>query len=254
MKTSLLLTGGLLLSSFLLLALRSHPATPPSEDTRLYELRTYYCETGRLDALLARFRNHTTQLFEKHGMTNVGYWVPIDNPDNKLVYVLSYPNKEAREAAWKAFGSDPVWKKAQADSEKDGKIVAKVERVFMQAADFSVPIQSSVEPKGRVFEMRTYTTYPNKLPDLLARFRNHTVKLFSKQGMAHIGYWVPEEPANTLVYILAHPSEEAGKKAFDAFRADPDWIKARDESERNGKLAEKVESVYMKATDFSAIR
>lgn len=53
---------------------------------------------------------------------------------------------------------------------------------------------------------------------------------------------------------MAHPSEEEGKKAFDAFRADPVWVKARDESEKNGKLAAKVESVYMKATDFSTIK
>jgi hypothetical protein len=231
------------------------PASAQTNDARLYEMRVYYCEPGRLDALLTRFRDHTTKLFEKHGMTNVGYWVPLENPDNKLIYILSYPDKEAREASWKAFGSDPVWKKAQGESEKDGKIVKKVDRVYMRAADFSPAINTaSVDPKGRVFELRTYTTYPGKLPDLQARFRDHTVGLFKKHGMTNVGYWLPEEQDNTLIYILAHPSEEAGKKAFDAFRNDPSWVKARDASERNGKLAEKVESVYMKAMDFSTIR
>jgi hypothetical protein len=231
------------------------PALAQTADTRLYEMRIYYCEPGRLDALQARFRDHTTKLFEKHGMTNAGYWVPVDNTDNKLIYILSYPNKEARDASWKAFGADPVWKKAQGDSEKDGKIVKKVDRYFMRSTDFSPAYQAaSVDLKGRVFELRTYTAAPGKLPDLLARFRNHTLKLFSKHGMTNLGYWLPEEQDNTLMYILAHPSEEAGKKAFDSFRNDPDWVKARDASERNGKLAEKVESVYMKATDFSTIR
>lgn len=224
-----------------------------AQDTRLYETRIYYTEPGRLDALLTRFRDHTTKIFESHGMTNVGYWVPL-HEENKLIYVLSYPDRAARDASWKAFGSDPVWKKAQSESEMSGKIVAKVESIFMDATDFSPKIKSKKSKKERVFEMRTYTTPEGKLPDLLARFRNHTVKLFKKHGMTNIAYWTANNRDNTLVYILAHDSEEAGKKSFDAFRTDPDWIKARDESEKNGKLTTKVESVYMKATDFSKMK
>src|SRR5262245_47204249 len=75
--------------------------------TRCYELRTYYSAPGKLEALHARFRDHTCKLFEKHGMVNVGYWVPLDNPDGKLIYLLAYPNREARENSWKAFMADP---------------------------------------------------------------------------------------------------------------------------------------------------
>ncbi len=230
-------------------------AQKKNDDAKLYEMRIYYCEPGRLDALLTRFRDHTTKLFEKHGMTNVGYWVPVDNTDNKLVYVLSYPGDKAyRDAAWKAFGSDPVWKKAQGDSEKDGKIVAKVESVFMKETDFSFPMKVSGPAENRIFELRTYHTIPGKLPDLLARFRNHTTALFARQGMTNLNYWLPTEKDNLLIYMLAHKNAEAAKSSFDAFRVDPEWIKARDDSERNGKIVEKVESVYMKATDFSAIK
>lgn len=222
---------------------------------KLYEMRTYYCEPGRLDALLTRFRDHTMQLFEKHGMTNVGYWVPIDNTDNKLVYVLSYPGDRAyRDKAWKAFGSDPDWKKAQGDSEKDGKIVQRVENMFMHETDFSFPMKVTGPANDRIFELRMYYTNPGMLPELLARFRNHTTALFAKQGMTNLNYWLPDEVDNRLVYMLAHPSLEEAKKAFDAFRVDPDWVKARDYSERNGKLVEKVESTYLKATDFSLIK
>ncbi len=84
-------------------------------DNRFFEMRVYYCEAGRLDALLARFRNHTTKLFEKHGMTNIGYWVPAENPDNKLIYIMAYPSKEAREKSWKAFGADPEWQKVRTE-------------------------------------------------------------------------------------------------------------------------------------------
>ncbi|TDB66047.1 NIPSNAP family protein [Arundinibacter roseus] len=244
---------------FLLLAgvlsIMNVSAQKKNDDAKLYEMRIYYCEPGRLDALLARFRDHTTKLFEKHGMTNVGYWVPVENTDNKLVYVLSYPGDKAyRDKAWKEFINDPVWKKAQSDSEKDGKIVAKVESVFMKETDFSFPMTVSGPADNRIFEMRTYHTVPGKLPDLLARFRNHTTALFAKQGMTNLNYWLPVEKDNLLIYMLAHKNADAAKSSFDAFRVDPDWIKARDNSERNGKIVEKVEFVYMKATDFSAIK
>jgi hypothetical protein len=118
-------------------------------------------------------------------------------------------------------------------------------------------VQPAAEGKGRVFEIRTYTAEPGKLPDLLKRFRDHTTKLFEKHGMTNIGYWVPtDEPRskNTLIYILAHASRDAAKKSWDAFQHDPDWIKVKEASEANGKLVTKVESIYADPTDFSAIK
>ena len=96
-------------------------ATP---DSRLFELRTYHAMPGKLDNLLARFRNHTTRLFEKHGMTNIGYWMPVQNKDNVLVYLLAYPDRAARDTAWKAFQSDEEWKKVVAESEANGRVVS----------------------------------------------------------------------------------------------------------------------------------
>nr|WP_229239288.1 NIPSNAP family protein [Emticicia agri] len=226
-------------------------------DTRYYEMRIYYCHPGKLPDLLTRFRNHTTKIFERHGMTNVGYWVPVDNKDNALYYVLSYPSKEARDASWKAFGSDPEWKTVATESEKNGKIVAKVVSVFMNLTDFSPAVKAQAKNPERVFELRTYTAAPDKLNDLLSRFRNHTFKLFKKHGMTNVAYWTTIEKDGAqpkLVYILAHKSEEAGKASFEAFRKDMKWVKARDESEKNGKLTEKVESMYMTPTDFSTIK
>jgi hypothetical protein len=116
---------------------------------------------------------------------------------------------------------------------------------------------STAAGAARVYELRTYHCEPGKLPDLLARFRNHTTHLFEKHGLVSIGYFVPsdgEAHINTLVYILAHPSREAAKQNWDAFRADPDWVKAKAESEVNGKLVAKVESVYLDPTDFSKLK
>ena len=116
---------------------------------------------------------------------------------------------------------------------------------------------SEAAAKNRVFELRTYYTNEGKLPDLQARFRNHTTKLFKKHGMTNIGYWVPQDsPAsqNTLIYIIAHDSREAAKKSWDAFRDDPEWKKVRDASEANGKIVSKLDSVYMDATDYSPLK
>ena len=106
----------------------------------------------------------------------------------------------------------------------------------------------------RVFEMRTYTTHEGKLDDLQARFRNHTTKIFEKHGMTNVGYWVPREQPNTLVYILAYPSREAATKAWDGFRKDEGWIAARTASEANGPIVAKVQSVFMDPTNFSGLK
>jgi hypothetical protein len=106
----------------------------------------------------------------------------------------------------------------------------------------------------RVFELRTYHTNEGKLDDLLARFRNHTTRLFEKHGMTNVGYWVPREQPNTLIYVLSYPNREAATKAWDAFRKDPDWVSARTASEANGPIVAKVVSVFMDPTNFSALK
>lgn len=107
---------------------------------RVFELRTYTTSPGRLDALHARFADHTIPLFERHGMTNVGYFVPQDAPlaENTLVYVLAHDSREAAKDSWAAFVADPDWRKARAASISDGPIVDKLESVFMDATDYSM--------------------------------------------------------------------------------------------------------------------
>jgi hypothetical protein len=134
-------------------------------------------------------------------------------------------------------------------------IACGVTAMALRAADKP----AAEEKKTRYFEMRTYHAAPDKLDALNARFRDHTVGLFKKHGMESIGYWTPavtEESAkpDTLVYILAYPSKEAAEASWKAFRADPDWIKAKAESEVNGPLVEKVDSLPLNPTDYSAIK
>jgi len=110
---------------------------------------------------------------------------------------------------------------------------------------------------AHIFEIRTYYTHEGKLDALNARFRNHTLRLFAKHGMTNVGYWTPQDgplAGNTLIYILAHDSREAAKKSWDAFRADPDWLKAKGESEAPGPIVSKIDSVFLQATDYSPLK
>jgi hypothetical protein len=113
--------------------------TAYAQAQHVYELRRYTALPGRLDALSKRFREHTTQLFEKHGMRNVGYWVPADTPasQNTLIYFLEHDSREAAKKSWDDFQNDPEWKKARDESEADGKIVEKIESTYMIPTDYS---------------------------------------------------------------------------------------------------------------------
>ena len=233
-------------------------ADPPA---RVYELRIYTAVPGKLDAINARFRDHTCKLFEKHGMTNVGYWTPAESGDARLVYLLAHASREAADRSWKEFGADPEWKKVVQQTEANGKIVAKLDRLYLSATDYSPAVKP---PTGgeHVYELRTYTAEPGRMDALNTRFRDHTTKLFETHGMTNVGYWTPMKDqkgaGNTLVYLLAHRDTEAAKKSWTAFRQDPDWMtaKAASEAKAGGPLTvpDGVKSVYLKPTDYSAMK
>ncbi|MHC4876946.1 MAG: NIPSNAP family protein [Planctomycetota bacterium] len=225
----------------------------------VYELRTYTTNEGKLDALNARFRNHTVSLFRKHGMESVGYWVPTDGEKSKntLIYVISHKSREAAQTSWKAFGSDPEWQKVAKESQKEGRILAKrPESVYMEVTDYSPTWKNGDADDDDVFELRIYKAAEGKLGKLDARFRDHTMRLFEKHGIRNVAYWHPtDEPdsKDTLIYIIKHDSREAAKKSWSAFIADPAWKKAARES-GVGRLAKPPASTYMQATDYSAIK
>ena len=123
---------------------------------------------------------------------------------------------------------------------------------------FAAGVSVGQEKKARVYELRTYTVLPGRLPALHKRFAGHTMKLFEKSGMKNEMYWTPTDVArkdNTLIYFLSHDSQEAADRSWKAFQADPEWIKVRDASEADGKiLAKPPERVYMRLTEFSPSR
>ena len=110
--------------------------THAQSSNRVFEIRTYTAPEGKLDALKARFRDHTIEIFNRHGMTSIGYWVP-QGSQNTLIYILAHPSKEVAMQHWREFASDPEWKKVAAESEANGKIVEKIDRVWADPTDFS---------------------------------------------------------------------------------------------------------------------
>jgi hypothetical protein len=142
MKTNRLIVQSLLLVALPVVAVSSYRAgavAAKKNEPMFFELRKYVTPPGKMDSLKIRFKEHTTKAFERHGMKQVGYWQAVsgENAENTLVYLLAYPSHEARETSWKSFNEDAAWKKAKAESEKDGKLVEKVESTFLTATDFS---------------------------------------------------------------------------------------------------------------------
>lgn len=229
-----------------------------SEDSNadVYELRVYTTHEGKLDNLNTRFRDHTMKLFEKHGMKNVGYWVPEDIP-NTLIYVISHKSRDAAKQSWSDFVADPEWQKVFKASRVDGPLLSKApEATFLKSTDYTPKKKWNNKDASGVFELRIYQAAEGKLGKLDARFRDHTIELFEKHGMKNLAYWHPtDDPLakDHLYYIIHHKSRDAAKASWKAFIDDPDWKKAAAAS-GVGRLAKPPISIYMKSTDYSQIK
>lgn len=137
--TGLAVTLGIFAAGVLVGQLTDGRLEAQAQGRKVFELRTYTAPEGKLDDLVARFRNDTLRIFEKHGMTNVGYWLPTDAPasENTLIYILAHDSREAATKSWAAFRDDAEWKAVAERTQANGPIVSKVEAVFLEATDFS---------------------------------------------------------------------------------------------------------------------
>lgn len=247
-------------------------AQPVLADGRVVEMRIYYApDAVKLEALHTRIANHGLSLVERHGIQNLGHFVPVDNPEHKLVFFLGYPSQADAKAMWSAFLADEEWLEVKAASEPDGGLVARVENQFMGITDYS-PLVGRSSQHGGVFELRTYTSEAERLLALHARFRDHTLGLFDKHGMTNIAYFAPFTPlvqsfppvdppaADTvqgqLVYMLQHESQSQAKESFDSFLKDfVPIMKASEEAAGGGLTIDGgVQSEFLIATDYSAVR
>jgi hypothetical protein len=220
-----------------------------------FEMRTYTTNEGKRPDLIKRFQDHTLRLFEKNGIENVAYFLPTDEADQTLTFILGYPSEESRDELWNKFANDPEWKVAQKASEANGPLVKKVDQVFMVWAP-GLNDTPKPSPSG-IFQMRMYYCFPGKIENIQARFRDHTRALFAKQGLKNYPYWLTVEKDGSqpkLVYLLGHSDQVEFDAAFKRFVADPEWLKARDASEAVGKIVEKIDSKYLNALPFSPMK
>jgi hypothetical protein len=220
-----------------------------------FEMRTYTVHDGKMPDLIQRFQNHTRALFTKHGIENVAYFLSEEEPQKKLTFILGYPSASERDIRWNNFANDPEWKAVAAASEANGKIVQKVDQVFMVWAK-GLNSRKISRPSG-IFQLRTYHLLPGRLDAIQSRFRDHTQALFEKQGLSNYPYWITVEKDGAqpkLVYFIGHQSKEEFNAAFGRFVADPEWIKVRDASEVSGKIVEKIDALFYTALPFSPMK
>ncbi len=258
-----------------------------AQDKPLYELQTYFVKEGRVAEVLGLMEKHAVPNMKKHGIDLVGAWTPVDASDERVVLLVQHKNKDAATSAWQGFQNDAEWKEAMGKvTASGGNPISRVNRFYLAETDYS-PKFDRKSVGDRIFELRTYATTPKNLDRLHARFRDHTIQLFSKHGMNNLIYWtVPEGEStkvdelisslaaagnnkadvaeglsaqgNALIYFLTHASVDAAKASFGGFRDDPDWNKARTASEAaaGGSLTVKdgVKSLYLKPTEFSPLK
>jgi hypothetical protein len=178
----------------------------------------------------------------------MGFWTDEIGTSNQLTYILTFDSMTDREKKWGAFQADPGWHQVRAETEADGPIVAHVQNTFMRLTPYSPEPQLS----SNVQELRVYDAMPGKLPALHDRFSNHTMRLFERHGIENIAYWTEDVgTSNRLVYMLGYPGLGDREKSWAAFGADPDWNKARAESEKDGSLTRISHHSILRLTPYS---
>jgi hypothetical protein len=189
------------------------PAAAPARETRVFELRTYYAADGKLEALNARFRDHAVRLFSKHGMTPIGFWTPEGNPDNKLIFLLAYPSREARDTAWRSLAADPEWVQIRKGTDRNGKLVRFIEEAFLTPTDYSPPVTPTRSDEPRTFELRIGTVRAADAERVHAQLRNGGARDLEDQGLTPVGFFTLDAPRTgpnvTLVSLLARTGEAA---------------------------------------------
>ena len=214
----------------------------------LFENRVYTTVPGKLPALNDRFANHTIGFFRQYGVGMMGFWTDEIGVSNQLTYITTFDTMADREAKWAEFGSDTKRQQIFAETEVNGPLVALVENTFMRLTPYSPSPQLS----SKVQELRVYDTLPGRLPALHDRFANHTMALFERHGIQNVAYWTEDVGTNNrLVYMLGYESLGDREKSWASFGADPDWKKAREESEADGSIVRRSRHRIMRLTDYS---
>lgn len=249
-------------------ALIGAESTAPEPDYTIHELQIITAKPGKLAALQEWFKQHDQDAPAKHGAKTLAYLLPAqaqagENAANKILCLYEFPSTKALMQFSRKVKADPLWRPLDTSQPGSELIVENTEVMTLRATDFSPEFKPTQASQPRVFELRTYTCpSPEKLAALHRRFRDHTMGLFAKYGMENLVYWQPlgiEDADRKLVYLLGHESRESAKESFGKFRADPEWLKAKKDSEERagGSLTEAVDGVlseFFMGAEYSPLK
>ena len=214
----------------------------------LYELRIYDAMPGRFGAVNDRLANYSSPFLRKHGMEILGFWTDEIGTSNRVTYIISFESMADCEAKWSAFRADPDWQRAFAETEKDGPLVGTVHNSFMRLTPYSPEPQVT----SKVQELRVYEVVPGKMQALHERMANHTMGYLKKYGIDMIGFWTDAVGiSNQLWWMIGYPSLAEREKRWSAFMVDPDWLKAVEESHRDGVLVSRAHNSILSPTPYS---
>ncbi len=229
-----------------------------AEAPAYYELRIYDVTANKLEGVLERFRDTVEPVRRKHGINTLGYWTASTTNGEKFVYLIEAASKAELQQREKEFGADAQFLQGYAASnQKHGETVDKITVLPLKRATES-KYAFAAGPTPRVFELRIYSVIPGKLEAFRARWRNFAVPIYQQHGLHCIGWWISEQKDaashDQFVCLLAGDSLVGMQRSIDAFHRDIQWKRIESETEREGKLRGNVETLKMRATDFSALR
>lgn len=214
----------------------------------IYELRSYYAVPGKMPAL-DKHLEFACRQFPKHGLEVVGAWTDEVGRTARMTYMWAAADEAARNAGLAAFAGSAEWRDYAKDEQaREGNIVARVENTLLRTTPYSPTPKIS----GGIQELRVYHAMPGRLPEVNARFANHTLGFFKKHGVGVVGFWTEVYgTSNRLVYMTEFENLAARETLWSAFAGDPEWHKARAETEKNGPLVEYVENWLLKPARFA---
>jgi putative heme-binding domain-containing protein len=223
------------------------------------ELRVYSVTSGKMAAVLERFRDTVDPVRRRHAIDTLGYWTaPGKTNGGVFVYLMIAPSKEELQKREKEFGADTRFKAGYAASQKKyGNTVDRIE-AFSLSVDGASKLNFTPAAKSRTFELRIYSIEPGRLEAFRNRWRDSAIPIYERKGLQSIGWWVSAEHDaeghEQFICLLAGDSAESLQRAISEFHADPDWEKIEKETERDGKLRSSVRAYRLVPSDFSALK
>ncbi len=198
----------------------------------VYELRTYHVAENKMEPLLTRFRDHSLALLSTHGMTHMGYWLPVDESERsrRLVYIVAHQSVAAGRASWGAFSKDPAWQRARDESERTGKLVTAFDSVYLEPVSVDNVLLNTLREsaaRSRLYELRVFQSEKGRQAEWVGALQLKGMPLWQKHGMQVVALWrsvpTPKNSSESVAVLFVHVDAESAEAKGRALAADPAW-------------------------------